>query len=250
MNPLLSIGIVTFNQHDLCRNLMLSLRNTTPVPTKIIVWNNGAERFDCPNGTVINAGENLGYIIPHNRMAKMTNSLWHVVANDDVLVEPGWFEQAVCAFDDPRVAVVGPQSRFGYLDANFHGAAVPAGAAPDYIEGWWQVWNRQALDRFELFDELNLSVATCEDADACLRVREHGWQIRAVPMAVKHLGQASKIKAGEMSWGTHNHAYCRRRWNRYLAERRFEQHVVDVRSLSAEERRIAEWKHPFSRLIS
>ena len=260
-DSLLSVGICTYNQKKLCTDLVKGLLQYGPADIKVFVWDNNpkplvTEEFDDalrndPRVTVIPDDKNSGYIIPNNRMAKMCNSEYHVVSNDDIIVQEGWWQPLIEAFkQDDRLAVVGGTPKFGYLDDEFHGQAVPPHGWMEYVEGWWMTFPRHVLDRYGLFDEVNLKVATCEDSDLCLRLQEYGWKIKAIPnLPIKHLEHQTKNVEKQYSWGFENHKYCKKRWRRYLRDRRFGEHVVKAKiGTSDEEIAELERRFPFSKI--
>ena len=94
---LVSVGICTYNQKDLCRNLVRDLLKYGPESIKIFVWDNKPDpvfTYGDPRVEVIPDEMNSGYIIPNNRMATACHSQYHIVSNDDVEVGPGWFESS------------------------------------------------------------------------------------------------------------------------------------------------------------
>lgn len=251
-----SIGICTYNQKDLCRNLVKNLLETGPDSMRIFVWDNNPSLNPLddlkllPRVEVIEDHTNSGYIIPNNRMAMRCRSEYYVVANDDLIVGAGWFEGCMNAFCNPKVAVAGPRPPvYGWVDEGFNGQSVSNGEKLEYIEGWWMMVPRHIIDRYGLFDEENLRVATCEDSHFCLSVRELGWEIAPIDgLPITHLAHQTKHVTKQYDWGCDNRTYLQNRWETYLkGPRKFPEHIVHVPAAATEaEIERLRWKYPYS----
>jgi len=259
---LLSVGIATYNQKELCRNLVEGLLEHSPQDIRIFIWDNHPnppiedflnELNRDKRIEVIHDDSNSGYIIPNNRMALACRSEYHVVANDDVEVGPEWYETMVRHFKDPNVACVGPKGFFGYLDANFNGQQVQSHQEYDYIEGWWMMFPRHIIDRYGwVFDEENLRVATSEDSHTSLLLREHGWRICPLGnIPIKHLESRTKKSLKIQNWCDENKHWLKKRWANYLKTRKFDQHTILVKDphVSKEQLRDIRWKYPHSKIV-
>lgn len=250
---LVSVGICTYNQKDLCRALIEDLFRYGPEDMKVFVWDNKPSppfQFDDPRVEVILDENNSGYIKPNNRMATACNSKYHIVSNDDVEVGPNWFESCEKWFG-PKMACVGPEGQYGSLDKNFDGQPAPSGEH-EYIEGWWMMFPRHIIDRYGwVFDEENLRYATSEDSHACLLLQEHGWKIKIRnDLPVKHLESRTKKSLKMASWGDENKHWLKKRWKTYLRTRKFTQHTILVKDEKISKAKIREirWKYPHSHI--
>lgn len=251
-----SVGICTYNQKQLCNNLVRDLLKYGPEDIKIFVWDNNPDppiKFDDPRVEVILDDTNSGYIIPNNRMATACNSKYHIVSNDDVEVGPKWFQLCVKEFKNPDIACVGPKGQYGHLDNNFNGQTPPHGKTHEYIEGWWMVFPRHIIDRYGwVFDEENLRYATSEDSHTCLLLQEHGWKIRILKgLPIKHLGSRTKKSLKIQNWCDENKHWLMRRWAVYLKKRTFPQHKILVKSSNVSKEKLKEirWKYPHSHIV-
>lgn len=258
---LLSVGICTYNQKELCCNLVKGLFEHSPSDIRIFIWDNNpnppiedylGELNRDKRITVTHDDSNSGYIIPNNRMATACRSQYHVVANDDVEVSPQWYPIMERHFKDPNVACVGPKGFFGYLDADFNGQKVQDHQKYDYIEGWWMMFPRHIIDRYGwVFDEENLRIATSEDSHMSLLLREHGWRICPLGnIPINHLESRTKKSLKIQNWCDENKHWLKKRWAKYLKTRKFEQHTILVKSdrISKEQLRDIRWKYPHSRI--
>ena len=251
---LISVGICTYNQKDLCRNLVRDLFQYGPQDMKVFVWDNNPHplmEFNDPRVEVIPDENNSGYIKPNNRMATACRSQYHVVSNDDVEVGPKWFESCIKEFDD-RVACVGAVGQYGYLDNNFQGQAAKS-RNYDYIEGWWMMFPRHIIERYGwVFDEENLRFATCEDSHTCLLLQEHGWKIKILKnLPVKHLESMTKKSLKITNWGDDNRRWLKKRWKTYLETRKFTEHIILVSGEHVSKKKLKEirWKYPYSKIV-
>lgn len=257
-----SVGICTFNQKDLCRDLVKGLLRYGPADIRIFIYDNK------PNppvhkalGNLVNDSRieitldetNSGYIIPNNRMAMACRSRYHIVSNDDVVVGPGWFERLEREFQDPLMACVGPEPMFGWVDSEYGAQRPPAGRKYEYIEGWWMMVPRHILDRYGLFDEANLRIATFEDSHMCLQLQEYGWKIKVVPdVAIQHLESMTKKSMNMLTWGFENKEWFGNRWKKYVnsPNRIFPKHTIVVRDEKITKKKLKElrWRFPNSHI--
>lgn len=250
-----SVGITTYNQKDLCRNLVRQLLQYGPEEIKIIVWDNKPSpviKFNDPRVEVIPDETNSGYIIPNNRMATACDSEYHIVSNDDIEVGPNWFEESIKDFQDDKVACVGPEGTFGFLDSGFNGQPTSLDHPYEYIEGWWMVFPRHIIDRYGwVFDEENLRYATSEDSHMSLLLQEHGWKISIRnDLPIKHFESMTKKSLKIQNWCDENKSWLKNRWANYLKTRSFQQHRILVKDKKLSKEKLAEirWKYPHSHI--
>jgi N-acetylglucosaminyl-diphospho-decaprenol L-rhamnosyltransferase len=161
-------------------------------------------------GTVefLSSPDNLGFGGGHNRLARETDATFVCCVNPDVLIdEPAVFARLLGAFDDQRVAAVGPllrtESRAPQVwdHGELHGlrAWVANGAGHAHweprtertdvawVSGAFTVFRRTAFDGVGGFDERFFLYK--EEEDLCLQLRRHGWRIVYDPdVSVVHVG--------------------------------------------------------------
>jgi GT2 family glycosyltransferase len=217
------ILIVVHNQLVYLKNCVESIRQHTE-DYKLYVWDNASNEetkdwlADQKDITVLRSRENLGFIVPNNRMAAISQSPYLIFLNSDTLVYPGW-EKAMIAFLQRGFSQVGYMG--GYLDHQGFGAAFGFGSKCDYISGWCFAIPRTIYQRFGLFDEENLDFAYCEDADLSLRLREAGLTIHALHLGLvyhyqnKTITEVAKVRDCSKSIAA-NHLYLQKRWKRFL----------------------------------
>ena len=169
--------------------------------------------------TLVRSEENQGFIIPNNRLAKLTSSPYIILLNSDTKVTAGWSEMMLGWSHYKGVAQVGCQ---GYkLNEECKGGKVSYGYDSDYVSGWCQCIPRRVYEQFGLFDEDNLAFAYGEDADLSLRLQEAGeivYGLHADPVIHfenKTVNAVSKERNMLESFEA-NHAYLRTRWGSFL----------------------------------
>jgi GT2 family glycosyltransferase len=108
----------------------------------------------------------------------------------------------------------------GYLNEDGVGSMAAWGYDVDYISGWCFALRRSDYEKFGLFDDKNLEFAYAEDADLCFRLRDAGLTTYAMSLnLVWHKGSATSMSiAPALLEGpfARNHAYLRKRWQKYL----------------------------------
>jgi GT2 family glycosyltransferase len=256
---LVSVGICTYNQKKLCRNLVEGLLKHGPEDIRIFIWDNKpddpgflGELKNDSRVEVIEDETNSGYIIPNNRMATACKSKYHIVANDDVILGPNWFEPLIKEFEDPLMACVGPTGLFGVLDNGFSGQRPKPNQKQEYVEGWWMVFPRHIIARYGwVFDEENLRLATSEDSHTSLLLREHGWKIKILDdLPIKHLESVTKKSLDIQNWCDENKGWLKKRWKYYLKNREFPEHKILVKGANISKKQLKEirWKYPHSHI--
>src|SRR5205814_611494 len=108
--------------------------------------------------------------------------------NSDVVFENlSWLEQALNAFQEPEVAIVGSIEAPNTLQPDF-GFGTPATAQwqlPRYAEGSVLLIRSAVAKRLGLFDPA-FGLAYFEDADLSLRLQQAGWQLRLISIPHEH----------------------------------------------------------------
>jgi GT2 family glycosyltransferase len=167
--------------------------------------------------------ENLGFIIPNNRLAGMGQSPFLVLLNSDTVVRDGW-DRVMLGFlqENQDVALVGYQG--DRLNAHGIGVMPAKGEKIDCLQGWALALSRGTYDTHGLFDEEHLTFAYGEDADLCLRLKEKGLRIYSLYTEfIHHYKNKTARTVDRKVVGEHfkkNHAYLQERWKDYLEEKR------------------------------
>ena len=100
-----SIGIISYNRHDLLHNLIDSIHEHANMPFEIVVHDDGGILYDDFNfikslrpkisRIAINTGVNTGLHVGANNAAAMTRSKYVVLINDDIKILKPFMRQAV-----------------------------------------------------------------------------------------------------------------------------------------------------------
>jgi GT2 family glycosyltransferase len=217
------ILIVVHNQLPYIQTCIESIRNVTK-DYNLYVWDNASEPTTREwlekqrDVRLFKSSENLGFIVPNNRMAEQARSPYLILLNSDTKVHEGW-DAAMIAYLQAGYAQVGYLG--GYLDWNGFGAESGFGDGVDYITGWCFAMPRAVYQSLGLFDETNLSFAYCEDADLSLRLREAGFLLRALHLGLvfhyenRTIKEVAKVLDCQ-KFLEDNHLYLRNRWKSYL----------------------------------
>jgi O-antigen biosynthesis protein len=216
------ILIVVKDQLEYVKACIESIQSNTEDFT-LYVWDNASQRPTADYLKSINAiyhrsEENLGFIIPNNRLAVMGKSPYLILLNSDTVVRQDWDKAMVAWMQfNSDVALVGYEG--GYLNEEAQGCGEAFGYEVDYVAGWSMALSRNTFEEFGLFDEEHLKFAYGEDSDLCLRLKEAGRKVYALHLEfVEHFGNKTirAISQGrESEFHTTfrvNHDYLKDRW--------------------------------------
>jgi GT2 family glycosyltransferase len=230
--PRLDVLVVVHNQLEYVKRCIASLQKHTP-NFRLLVWDNAsddetrrylqklARRKDV---VLVRSEENLGFIVPNNRLAAQSSAPYLVLLNSDTEVHAGWDRALIAHLEaHPDVAEVGYGG--GLLGPDAVGCGSGTGDAIDYVGGWCACIPRWVYETFGLFDEENLHFAYGEDSDFSLRLKEAGHKVHALsePLVLHHGNKTILEVAGTRDTSATfraNHDYLRRRWAKYLREGR------------------------------
>ena len=247
---------MVFNPGDELRDFGRSLATASRRPLDLVIVNNGApseiadEVAAAQGGRVVNGGGNVGYGAGANIGLHASTSQWVVVANPDLVWEPGSLDSLIDAgLREPRAGSLGPallnsdgtvypsaraipslrqgvgHALFGriwqdnpwskeYRRAHEHASDQERTAG--WLSGACLLLRRSALDEVGTFDESYFMFF--EDLDLGERLRDAGWLNLYVPAArVTHVqGVSWKAKPEKMIRAHHASAkqYLRRRYAR------------------------------------
>jgi GT2 family glycosyltransferase len=224
-HPAATIVIPVWNQWDLTRACLESLRPTLGMRDKVVVVDNGSA-----DGTaaglrgfswlkVVTNSENRGFAVACNQGAAEAGGDIVVFLNNDTLVTRHWLDGLLAPFDDPEVAATGPRSNFvsgpQLVEAADYDITEP-GALRDFARGWAEQHRGQTTDvprlvgfclavRREVFTEVGgfdeqFGVGGYEDDDLCNRIVEAGHRlVIAHETFVHHHGHKS-FEGGGLDW--------------------------------------------------
>ena len=166
--------------------------------------------------------ENLGFIIPNNRLIEKTSSPYIILLNSDCRVYEGWDTAMIGWLHSyPNTAQVGYMG--GHLNKDGKGVRFNCGKDIMYVGGYCFCIERETYDEFGLFDEENLQFAYCEDSDYSLRLQEAGRDIYALYVRLVHHFEnktvlnvlAKRDLSAELA---NNSVYIQSRWGNLLKD--------------------------------
>jgi GT2 family glycosyltransferase len=209
------VVVLNWNRRADTLACLASLLEQTYRDLSIVVVDNGSTdgsvagiRATYPMVTVIENGTNLGYSEGNNvgiRYALERDAEYVMVLNNDTLADPAMLENLFLAAEcDQKIAAVGPKILYfahpqriwsagaviNYTEtvSRSRGYGQPDRGQldrredVDMVSGCAMLLRREALIEIGPFDPV-YSPAYFEDADWCLRARQHGYRVRYVPEA-------------------------------------------------------------------
>ncbi|TBL81881.1 glycosyltransferase family 2 protein [Paenibacillus thalictri] len=234
-----SIVIPTYNQCELLRQCIESIKQYTPERHEIIVIDNAstdgtADYLKSMTGQLryrINK-TNAGFSGGVNQGLKMACGTTLMVLNNDTVVTKGWLGNLQkCLQSDERFGLVGPVTNY------ISGEQLVATSYPNIAEmhrfaetfnqsdpqkwqktaritGFCLLFRRELFERVGFFDE-GFEIGNCEDDDFCLRVKLLGAQlVIARDTFIHHVGSVS-MKALDSNMGAvyeKNQQFYGRKW--------------------------------------
>lgn len=217
-----SIVIPSYNQRDLLRQCLESIKECTPEPHEIIVVDNGSA-----DGTLeylkslgrqvryYRSEKNLGFAGGVNLGLMMARGTTLLFINNDTVVTAGWLSNLLhCLNHCPNAGLVGSvtnyisgeqlvQTSYNDLDEMRAFAAVQNRRNPDLwgltgrLTGFCVLMRREFFSRLGYFDE-GFLVGNCEDDDFGFRARLLGAElVIAGDSFVHHVGSVSMKSLGE-----------------------------------------------------
>jgi len=104
MSPFVSVIIVNYNAGDRLQKCIEHLEDQTFENFEVLIIDNGSEdgsadALDAPqlNMTIKMAGENLGFALGNNVIAKQAKGQWLAFLNPDAYADPNWIEEFAVA---------------------------------------------------------------------------------------------------------------------------------------------------------
>lgn len=184
-SPTVDIIIVTWNNLNMLDRCISSIRQNTGEPVRLIIVNNGDQRFDVPpeSGVVVLQQEkNLGWTEGVNAGVRwvMDNNpapfiMW---LNDDVQILPhdyGWLTKMLNCFHlDPKIAVVGPTSNnvMGFQTTNH--VKLPPAVETTFLSGMCMLVRRDIVREIGPLDQCP---SGGDDLDFSMRLTKAGYKL-------------------------------------------------------------------------
>ena len=207
--PLVSIIVATINTPQLTEACLNSVIENTTVPHELIVVNNsrakgirGCLRSFGSRIRIVQNPRNLGYTKAANQGALVSRGEYLCFLNSDTLVPPRWLERLLEAVRRPRVGAVGPvwpnkldadqisrtpslaQGLTTLIDQALQKRSEPKVKRVKLLAGFCWLIPKVVLAVTGLFDER--FYFGWEDADYCLRLRLHGFNLLRVDSLFVH----------------------------------------------------------------
>lgn len=222
------ILIVVKDQLKYIQNCVESIKRNTN-NYQLYIWDNGSKEetkdyLNSLDAHVFRSEENLGFIIPNNKLISYSTSPYVILLNSDTEVKTSWDKAMIGWLQKyPDVAQVGYCG--SKLNQDLHGGEIGFGYDVDYISGWAFCIKRETYVKYGLFDEQNLKLAYCEDSDFSLRLKEDGNKIYALYSDLvihyenRTISEIHKneemIKIFKEAFSS-NHEYLKKRWLQFL----------------------------------
>ncbi len=217
--PMVSIAVVTYNNLEMTRLCLESLKAFTEYPNYEVLVVDNASSDDTPRWLADAAGrwpqlriflneENRGFAAANNQAFFEARGEIFCLLNNDTVVTPGWLSAMVHQLRDPAVGMVGPSSNGVANEARVD----PAYAELDDLQTWAEEFSWEhdgesfsipmlalfcAALRREVWEEAGglderFEVGMFEDDDFSRRLRRLGYDLRCLRSAwVHHFQQAS-----------------------------------------------------------
>jgi len=226
------ILIVVHDQFKYIKNCIDSIYKNTK-KFNLYIWDNASKNEtssylkkiakENKNIKLYYSDENVGFIIPNNKMIQDTQNPYIILLNSDTMVDRYWDSVMIGFLEKNKdVAIVGYDG--GILNHEGRGIEKGKGYEIDYVCGYCMCFSRDTYENFGLFDD-NLKFAYCEDADFALRVRSKNKKIYACYSSnlVHHFANKTTIQVlKENDFSKHvknNMNYIKNKWSSFLSNK-------------------------------
>ena len=247
--------VVTYSPGEALTGFLTSLATATSAPYDVVLADNGSldgapEAAEGPGVTLLRTGGNLGYGRAANAGAAGASAEWLVVANPDVVWEPGSLDELLDAASRwPAAGCLGPAIRTpaGQLYPSARAFPSLGRGIGHAVFGWWWPGNpwtrsyraevgkpvegptgwlsgscmllrRAAFESVEGFDPSYFMY--CEDMDLGRRLALAGWSNVYVPSAlVTHTGGHATSRVASAMVAEHHRALYRYLARQYAGPR-------------------------------
>ena len=240
LNMKCDIIIPVWNERELTKACIESLRKNTRYPYRLIIVDNGSEpatenylknlKNEFEDFLLVRNTENLGFVKAVNQGFGASGNPYVCVLNNDTAAHDGWLELLVkiAEIPDASIGIVNPTS-------NIFGKNSPDGNQLEWQEldtarGFCMLIKREVIKRIGLFDEA-YGIGYFEEKDFSRRARNAGYVCaRAKASFVYHKDRASfdKIEARDEIF-KRNEAIYRKKWGRALSIALIAENAGDIR---------------------
>lgn len=183
--PTVDIIIVTWNNLSMLDRCISSIKSNTSEPVRIIVVNNGDQKFAMPinSGVVLlemekNLGWTEGVNVGLKWVLKNDPAPFLMWLNDDTQILPhdyGWLTKMLNCFSlDNKIAVVGPTSNniMGFQTTNH--VHLPPAVETTYLSGMCMLVRREIVQEI---GPLDCCPAGGDDLDFSMRLSQKGYKL-------------------------------------------------------------------------
>jgi GT2 family glycosyltransferase len=241
-----AIVIPVFNQLHYTRQCLDSLNSIGVADSQVIIINNastdGTAEFLAarPQIRTITNSENRGCGFAWSQGAKLSDVIWTIVMNNDVLVPPGCIEGLISFAEENRCDIVAPAMREGELNYDFPAHAVDFmrrlkdAQRRNVAHGVCFMVHRRVFESIGYFDS-DPKLGGYEDDEYFRRARSAGFRLAMTGRAfLHHFGSITqksiRAKSSQPQKGLGDRAYYRRKTGQTWIKRKFSQIRHGVRA--------------------
>lgn len=243
--PRFTISVVCFNNLELTKKCLRSVLQWS-TDFELIVTDNasndgtgealkelaGAD----PRVRVVSNHLNTGFSLPNNEALKRARGEFLVLLNNDMEACEGWLEKLVEPFEDATVGITGMAGTCARISETLRARPIlptEKDQEPEYVEGSCLMIPTALARRLSLFSDY-LQFAYWEDTDLSLRVREAGYKLVTVEVAMQHKqrGSTARMVSEVQQFMDLNTEEMKRRWAFYWKRRDLKRRIL-VRRLGA-----------------
>jgi GT2 family glycosyltransferase len=242
-----AIVIPVFNQLHYTRQCLDSLNRAGVADDQIIIVNNastdGTAEFLAarPQIRTINNAENRGCGFAWTQGAKLSDQIWTIVMNNDVLVPPGCIEGLISFAEENQRDVVSPAICEGEVDYDFPAYAadfmrrLKSARRGSMAHGVCFMVHRRVFESIGYFDG-DPKLGGYEDDEYFRRARAAGFRLAITGRAfLHHFGsitqKSMQAAAGKKRKGLGDREYYRRKTGQTWPKRKIHQLKHAVRSV-------------------
>ena len=183
--PTVDIIIVTWNNLSMLDRCISSIKSNTAEPVRIIVVNNGDQKFHVPPDSGVfllqmekNLGWTQGVNVGLKWVLKNDPAPFIMWLNDDTQILPhdyGWLTKMLNCFQlDPKIAVVGPTSNniMGFQTTNH--VHLPPAVETTFLSGMCMLVRREVVIEMGPLEQCE---AGGDDLDFSMRLAQRGYKL-------------------------------------------------------------------------
>lgn len=206
----LTVAIPTWNNFDQLVETLQSLVQNTDFQGRILVINNGDDRYEDIQGAVprefdwIDADENLGWVGGINLALQHTTTEFFCMCNDDVVFIPSQrdiWTRLLAWFENPKVGGVGPISNYASGFQNMRQMMKPMAVISPLLIGFCALYRTTLLK-----DGLDPTLPGGDDYDLSIRVTDAGYDLIVDRSTfLFHIGAQTGTRVHKDYWDTFEH---------------------------------------------